>query len=137
MDRLLKRLCVLLHFTTHVAGKYDAKRSPPADRPRTGTSKPNAPPGKQTFPIRTRPRANANQHRTDEAPLPTLRSKQTTKQTRSLVQVKERHRSEFYNTPTGCLNILVLTYTKRMIINLICILYSNYVSLFQRTIETN
>ena len=48
-------------------------------------SMPNAKAGKQTFPFRSGTRANANQHRVDEAPLPTLRSKQTTKQTRSLV----------------------------------------------------
>ena len=45
----------------------------------------NAKAGKETFPFRSGTRANANQHRVDETPLPTLRSKQTTKQTCSLV----------------------------------------------------
>ena len=50
-----------------------------------GTATPNAKAGKQTFPFRPGPRANAYQHRVDEAAFSTIRSKQTTKQTRSLV----------------------------------------------------
>lgn len=56
MDRLLKRLCVFIHFSTHVASKYDAKRSPQADGPGAVTAKQNAKAGKQTLSFQSGPR---------------------------------------------------------------------------------